>query len=183
MDQIFLFFVLAGGLAALLSSIGVWAPRKLWVKGAALATMALFLPVTYASLSDLLSRPKPIAFEWTQLDIEEANVLGARMEEDKAIYLWLALDGVAEPRSYVLPWNEEMAKQLHSAQRKAEAEGAAVRMNQPFERSWDDRERKFYAAPPPPPAAKDHTPSQPEIFQKTGLQGAAEPEASPAVFD
>ena len=43
-------------------------------------------------------------------------------------------------------------------------------MNQPFEKSWDKRERKFYAAPRPPAPLKDAPEQNPEIFKKSGLQ-------------
>ncbi len=166
-DNLILFFAAAGVLAAILAQISLWAPRKVWVKVSALVTTAFFLPVAYVSLADLLSRPKPIELEWSNVDIAEAAVLGARMEEDVAIYVWLGLEGLEEPRAYVLPWDQEMAKQLYDAQRAAEAEGSGVRMMQPFEQSWDRRERRFYAAPQPPAPHKQSPKQDPFIFQKS----------------
>ncbi len=170
MENLVIYFAAAAALAGLLASIALWAPRQLWIKLSALTATALFLPASYVSLADLLSRPKPIHFEWSEARVSKADVLSARLEEDEAIYLWLAIDGVQEPRAYVMPWDQEMARQLHDAQRRAEAEGSAVRMNQPFEKSWDKRERKFYAAPQPPAPMKDVPPQNPEIFKKSGLQ-------------
>ena len=167
MTNLTAYFVLAAALVAALAHISVWAPRKVWVKVSALITTALFLPAAYASLSDLLSRPKPIEFQWGNLDVAEAAVIGASMKEDEAIFLWLGIEGLDEPRAYVLPWDREMAQQLYDAQRSAEAEGNGVRMSMPFERSWDKRERRFYAAPQPPVPDKHKQKDQPFIFQKS----------------
>ncbi|MHA1599461.1 MAG: hypothetical protein ACTSW2_01445 [Alphaproteobacteria bacterium] len=151
-------FATLGLLAAILAHIAIWSPRTLWIKIGALATTVAFLPVAYASLATMLSRPKPIEFEWSHHQLAEAAVLGARMEEGKAIYVWLGMEGIDEPRAYVLPWDEELAKQLHGAQRDAEQTGAQVRMRKPFEDSLDDRDQLFFAAPVQPPKQKEKAP-------------------------
>ena len=51
------FFAALGLLAAILAHIAIWSPRNLWIKVGALVTTAAFLPVAYASLSAMLSRP------------------------------------------------------------------------------------------------------------------------------
>jgi hypothetical protein len=166
MENLTGFFVVLCGLAAVLALISIWAPRKVWVKVTALVTTALFLPAAYVSLTDLLSRPKPIHIEWSRVDLSEATVLGASMKEDEAIYLWLSIAGLSEPRAYVMPWDRNMAQQLQDAQRSAEAKGNGVRMNRPFERSWDERERRFYAAPQPPRPDKRRSRDEPLIFEQ-----------------
>lgn len=173
MDHLIVFFTIAACLAAILAQISLWSPRKLWIKVSALVTMALFLPVAYISMVDLLSRPKPIEIEWIEFDLAEAAVLSHRMVEDVAIYLWLGIEGADEPRSYVLPWSRETAEQLQDAQRAAQSEGTGVRMKQPFEQSWDERERRFYAAPQAPRPAKQQPPHNPMIFQKPDSAGQA----------
>lgn len=140
---------LAAGLAAALASLGIWAPRRLAPKLAALALTACFLPTAYAALADLLGRPKPAALEWWLGRAGEATVLGSSIEEGKALHLWLRLEGVPEPRAYVLPWDRRLAEQLQAASRAAEAQGSAVRMRLPFEPSLDDREPRFHAPPQP----------------------------------
>ena len=81
----------------------------------------------------------------------------AKLIHGKAIYLWLGMEGVDEPRAYVLPWSQEMAKQLNGAQREAQQTGTSVLMQKPFENSLDNRDRQFYAAPVPPPPEKEKT--------------------------
>ncbi len=151
MSSLFTTFGLAALAAAALASIAIWAPRRLLVRLAALAAAALFLPIGYLALADLLSRPKPASLEWLRGQTPEAQVLASSLEEGRAIYVWLRLAGVAEPRAYSLPWSRSAAEQLQQATRDAEAAGTGVVMRMPFERSLDDRQPRFYA--PPQPAA------------------------------
>lgn len=133
-------------LIGLLGGIGICAPRKLWTKAAALGVVALFLPVAYVSLAELLGRPKPMHLEWNQIELEEANVVGFQLHENEAIYLWLRVEGIREPRSYVLRWNQQRAQQLHEAQREAQTNGTEVRVRRPS-RSDEIDEPVFYATP------------------------------------
>jgi hypothetical protein len=147
--------MLAGGLA----SISIWAPRRLAMKMLAVTGVALFLPAAYAGFAQLLALPKPVALEWWRAHAEEATVLASSFREEEAIYLWLQLRGLTEPRAYVLPWSRDLAEQLQAAQRDASENQTQVQMRLPFERSQDDQEPKFYAMPQPqlPPKDLDRT--------------------------
>ena len=165
MNELLVLFGVLAGLAAVLVSIALWAPRRLWIKLGALGVTAVFLPAGYFGLSEMLSRPKPVGLEIARQELAEATVLGARMEENKAIYLWLDIPGVQEPRAYALPWSKELARQLQGAERESEDTGGPIRMRKPFERSMDDREKRFYAPPPPPPPQKARPDENPLDFQ------------------
>jgi hypothetical protein len=154
-DELFLLFAFWALVAAALASLSIWSPRRLPAKLAALGATALLLPLTYASLAGLLSRPKPATLEWAQAQAAEAAVLGASIREGEGIYLWLQFPGIPEPRAYVLPWDRKLAQQLQEARRQAERNGSGLAMRMPFERSWDDREPKFYALPQPALPPKD----------------------------
>ena len=154
MSELTAVFAVLGGLAFVLANIAIWSPRALRVKMGALVTAAVFLPAAYMSLSEMLSRPKPVGSEWARRELAEATVIGSQMVEGQAIYIWLGIEGIEEPRAYTLPWDEKVARQLHGARRNAEASGTLVKMRNPFERSNDKRERIFYAAPQPPPPEK-----------------------------
>jgi hypothetical protein len=155
-------------LAAALATIGIWAPRRLLVKAGALALAFAFMPAAYAAMLDLLSKPKPATFEWWLGSIDEATVLGSSLAEDEAIYLWLQLDGVPEPRSYVLPWSQRMAEQLQQAARDAAEQQSAVRMRVPFEPMLDDQEPRFYALPQPALPPKDALDPPARFYQQPG---------------
>lgn len=158
-------FVIGAALAAVLSSIAIWAPRSVKIKVVALVSAALFLPVGYIGLNDILSRPKPMQLETAHKKLQEVGVLSSLMKEDEGIYLWLQIPDITEPRSYRLPWSDEAAKQLHKAQQEAEAQGTNVQMKKPFEKTMDSQEPVFYAAPQaalPPKKAPD---DQPILFK------------------
>ena len=161
-------FAMAAGLAALLASIAIWAPRSLAIKAGALGCTVLFMPVAYAGLTDLLSRPKPVALEWWLGNAQEATVIGSQMREGSSLYLWLQLDGETEPRAYRLPWNQKMAQQLQQALEQAERDGTEARMRLPFEPSLDGREPKFYAAPQPALPPKDYAQPPAQVYEQPG---------------
>jgi hypothetical protein len=161
-------FVVAAALAGILGLISIWAPRRLVIKGMALATATLFLPVAYASLVELLSKPKPVDLEWWQNDTAEAEVVASRLVEEEGIYLWLQLPEIPEPRAYVLPWDRASAEQLQQALREAEQRGSGVQMRLPFEPSLDPLEPKFYAMPQPALPPKDLTEPPPQLYQPPG---------------
>ncbi|WP_282609445.1 hypothetical protein [Pelagibius sp. Alg239-R121] len=167
MDSIRIIFPIAVALVAILAQISVWSPRRLWIKVTALVTMSLFLPVAYISLETLLSRPKPVAMDWASEHLEDASVLAARIDEEESIYLWLAVAGIDEPRSYVLPWTEETARELHAAQQGAEQEGTDVKIRRPAESGQDNQEPMFYAPPQDTPPEKQHADSGAQIFQRS----------------
>ena len=145
-------------IAAALAGITIRAPRALWVKISALVLAALLMVTAYASLADLLGRPKSIRMEWAKSALPEATVLAASMREGKAIYLWLRFDGTSEPRAYVLPWKMATAKRLQNAMGQAQAQGTAVRMARPFQSNRDPNTPLFYAEPQP--ALPPKTPRQ-----------------------
>jgi hypothetical protein len=155
-------FAAALVLASCLGSIALWAPRRVAAKAAALVTFALFVPVAFAGWSDLLSRPKPVGFEWLRGRAPEAQVLAGTVREGHGIFVWLQLDGTPEPRAYRLPWDRQQAEQLQNALRRAEGGQSEVRMRLPFEPSLDPRRPRFYAAPQPalPPKPPQAAPAQ-----------------------
>lgn len=134
--------------AAALAAISIWAPRRLSVKLLAMACAAALLPLGYSAFVSLLSKPKPVEMAWFETRADEAVVLGNAMREGEGIYLYLMLPNQIEPRSYVLPWNRDMAQQLQDAAREAGEQGE-LRMRQPFEPSLDPDQPKFYALPQP----------------------------------
>ena len=173
MTDLLMLFAGLGMLAAILANIALRSPRRLWLKLAALATVAIFLPTGYFGLSDMLGRPKPVKIEWSQANLAQATVIGSWMDEGKAIYLWLGIEGLEEPRAYALPWSEEMARQLHGAQRVSEQNGTQIQMRLPFEMSMDSREQRFYAKPPPPPPEKQPPSENPLLYQRSDGSGSS----------
>lgn len=165
MDSILYLYAIVVVLAASLAIITVWAPRKLWVRVTAVVFAGLLMPTAYASLNELLSRPKPMSLEWARKSVPEATVVGSRVREGEAIYLWLQIAGLDEPRAYMLPWSKNLAKQLHKAQREAGKRGGAVGMRMPFEATLDQSEQRFYARPQARPPLKPRPSQAPLQYQ------------------
>ena len=165
MSEVFYLFAAALTLVAALGAISIWSPRALWIKGAALVIVALFLPAIYVSLVELLSRPKPVTLEWRQGGLAEAKVIGADLREGEAIFVWLRLPDVIEPRAYRLPWDQKLAEQLYGAQREAKSRGTGVHVKHLFKRGVDRQQPKFYALPQPAYPPKAVPPQSPLIYE------------------
>ncbi|MGH6947960.1 MAG: hypothetical protein ACREDZ_11580 [Kiloniellales bacterium] len=149
MDDLLALFVTIGGLALLITALSLWSRRRLRTKLLALFLAALFLPASYISLVALMGRPKPFTLEISHKALTEAEVLSAQMKEDEAIYLWLRLPEVEEPRAYRLAWSENLARQLHEAMKSGEASGNQVMMRNPFQGDLPSTTEPVFHAPPP----------------------------------
>jgi len=172
--ELFHLFAASAALATALAAISIWSHRKLWPKISAVLATALFIPTIYLSYADLLSRPKPASLEWWNSSVSEATVVGSRLREGDAIYVWIEMADIDEPRAYKLPWQQEMAKQLYGAQREAEANGTKVQMRLPFADRVEDQEPMFYALPQPalPPKQVERRSSQ--YFQHSSTRSRRE---------
>lgn len=111
---------------------------------------ALLLAGLFFGYSDMLGRPKSTRIEVLRSGDKEATVLGSYMLEGSGIYMWLLLPGTAEPRYYVLPWDQKTANALQKAiEENARQHGGGIVMQIPFERSWDKRDPVFHPLPQP----------------------------------
>jgi len=164
MSATLIWFSVATTMAGILAAITIWAPRSRVLKTVALTCVCVFLPAAYASLEDMLSRPRHLTSEQLQSLGEEASVLASQLVEDEAIYLWLSLQSADQPRYFRLPWNDELARQLHEASRDAEGQGTDVKISKMLENSTEHREPIFYAAAPPPLPAKQPEKEQPLVI-------------------
>lgn len=145
----------AVALAAILAGIAVWAPRRPLVKVSAVVVSVGFMPLAFAGMADLLSKPKPVRLEWAGATMESATVLGAQIKEGQGIFLWLQVQGLPEPRYYKLAWDQKLAEDLHKAMKEAEKTKSGLAMALPFEKSYDKDQPKFYALPQPKLPEKD----------------------------
>lgn len=165
MDVLFYLFAAAAATAAILAGIAIWSPRATWIRVSALAATALVLPLAYLQMTGLLSKPKPMDFTWFERNVEKAAVLGASLQEGKAIYLWLQLDGYAEPRYYVLPWRQRAAENLEDAIDGALNSRGAVMLEKPFSwRAYEELGNLNVKVVPQPVLPKKAPPPPPQIF-------------------
>jgi hypothetical protein len=164
-EDLFLVFITLLVVTALLASIAIWSHRRTPVRTVAVVLTALFIPVAYLGVNQLLSQPKPMHHEWFKRHVDEATLLGVSVREGEAIYLWLRLDDSLEPRYYVLPWQQQLAEKLQNIIDEAIREGASVTISNPFSRkSFDDLgNMNMQIIRPPQPPMKPPSPP-PQIF-------------------
>ena len=165
MDMLFYVFAAAVALAAALASVAIWAPRAARVRVLAIAVTALFLPLVYLQAVEVLSKPKPVNFEWYEATVQQAALLGVSLDEGEAIYLWLQLPDSIEPRNYKLPWNNRLAEKLEDAVDDAVQRNAGIIIKMPFfKRSLDEwGDLNIEIIPPPLPPMKK-PPLLPQVF-------------------
>ncbi|MDX2312485.1 MAG: hypothetical protein QNL90_00290 [Gammaproteobacteria bacterium] len=139
MNAVFVVFGSLLGVTALLASIAIWSPRRTPVRTLAVVLTALFVPIGYLGVTELLSQPKPMQHEWFKRHVDEATLLGVSLSEGQAIYLWLRLDDSLEPRFYVLPWQQQLAENLQKLVDEAIRDGASITISNPFaHKAFDD---------------------------------------------
>lgn len=124
-------FFIALVLIGALSLVACVAPAGRFRKASALGLTAAFLPVGYLAAADLLSRPKPFEQELLQGRLDGAVVLSSLIREGEGIYVWLKIEDTDDPRAYRMPWNEDVAVQLHEAEQEAEQQGTEATLELP----------------------------------------------------
>ncbi len=156
MDILIYVFMGAAAIAAALAGIAIWAPRPTRVRVLAVVVTAVFLPVAYAQSVEMLSKPKPMTFEWYERNSEKAELLSISFREGERIYLWMRLDGSFEPRYYTIPWNLKLAERLEEAVEDATRSNSTIVLRNPFyRRSFDEwGDLNVEIVPPPLPRIK-----------------------------
>ena len=156
MDIIYYIFSGLALTAFVLGALAVWAPRKTWVRFAAVAAVTVLLPLAYVQLMEMLSRPKPMAFAWFEREREKAIVLGVDFEEGERIYLWLRLAGETEPRYFSIPWNPRFAEQIQDGLEDAVRRNSVLVITNPFSKQGpeDLGDMNVEIQPPPQPPMK-----------------------------
>jgi len=102
----------------------------------------------------------------------EADVLSAHAVENQAIYVWIRLPAVSEPRAYVLPWSQKAAEQLQTAEQRAGERGTGIKVRLAFDSSSRSDESRFYAMPQPPRPPKNAQSSSAIIYQQPQNEGS-----------
>ena len=171
MNIMFHLFAAAIAIAAALAALAIWAPRPARIRVLAVVVTALFVPVAYVQFVEMLSKPKPMSFEWYERATKKAVLLGVSLNEKESIYVWLRPSGSIEPRFYVIPWNLKLAEKLQKAASEAVRGNSTVVLENPFQRrspeEWGDLNVEI--VPPPRPPMK-HPPAPPRFFNPRGDQ-------------
>ncbi len=144
------YFILVAVLI-LLCALAAWSRRERWIRWIIVIIGISLVAGAYPAMIDLLSRPKDVTEEWFQREASEAKVMGVFIDEGTALYLYLMLPGLDEPRSYRFPWSEEtrkLAQSLQDALDSKEGQENGVVIPFPFKPSLE-REKPLTAHPMP----------------------------------
>ena len=154
MDILFFMFLAAGTTAVGLAMLAIYAPRPTRVRVISSCVVVLFLPTVYFQFTELLSKPKPIAFEWYERERAKVEVLAVSLHEGEAIYLWLQFPDSGEPRAFVAPWNVKVAEKFEKVLEEAVKQDGKVEMRDPFSKrslqDWGDLSVEIIPPPIPP---------------------------------
>ncbi len=161
-----LFAVAAVGLGGAFVSATIWSRQDTWVRGAVVAGWVAFMPLVAGSVFFSLSHPAP----WVQtitVPGGEYTVLGTKMVQDVAIYVWLDF-GADTPRYFALPWNNDTAnrmQELLDQQRYGEIPGFSLTI--PYEWSWDRNPPQFHPLPQPRAMPGKPPQEEPERYERS----------------
>lgn len=100
--------------------------------------------ISFVSFNTLLSLPKTTSMEWVYRNIEEAEIIYGDIQRGEALYLWIRIPDVEEPRYYVMDWDEELAKKLQEAltgKENSKRKGRII-IKHPFNQDFSLEDRK-----------------------------------------
>ena len=169
MSLLFYFYLAAVLAAVLLATVAIWAPRRAAPRAAAVVLAVALIPASYAALTEILGKPKPMAHEWWGGRVSEAVLLGTSIDEGRAIYLWVQLDGEMRPRYYQLPWRPVVAEKLQEVTDEAIRTRGRIEIKDLFaSKAWENLGHLNLHIVPPKPAPLKPPPPPARIFNPRG---------------
>ena len=149
------FFFIIVVLTALLTSLIFKSREKTYTKAFILVLGVSIFFISYASLLEILSRPKPKNLEILNKYVKEVTLLHVSWIEGQSIHILIRLDGVNEPRLYSFPWDPVQAQEFDEALEKGRESNEEVRISNPFFVSKEEeRKTLIYSSPAKPLPAK-----------------------------
>lgn len=147
--------------------IGAWARRDKLARWGLILCGIMVATAAYPTMAEMLARPKPVDEEWFRREAAEALVTGVYVDEGVALYLYLVLPGLAEPRSYSFPWSDETRELAQKLQEMLGSEEGAngVMIPYPFEPSLE-REEPLTPHAVPQPAMPEKEQPQPPVHYR-----------------
>ena len=151
MNSINWFFFIIVILTAILTSLIFKSRNKTQTKFFTLILGISIFLISYVSLLEILSRPKPKNLEILNKYVEEVTLLHVSWVEGEAIHILIRLDEVKEPRLYSFPWDPIQAQEFDEALEKGRENNEEVRISNPFFVSnLEERKTLIYSSPAKP---------------------------------
>ena len=156
MDLLNWFFTLLTILISFIIALSIWSRKKVKYKVLSILLGVFTYLVSYGSLLEILSRPKPKNLELLNKYANELTLLHVNWVEGEAIYLLVQLDDIVEPRLYKFPWNASQAQEYDEMLEKGRENGEEVKIANPFyPTNAEERKTLIYTAPAKPLPPKE----------------------------
>ena len=156
MDLLNWFFAVLTILISFIIAISIWSRKKVKYKTLSILLGVFAYFISYATLLEILSRPKPKNLELLNKYANELTLLHVNWVEGEAIYLLVQLDDIIEPRLYEFPWNAAQAQEYDEMLEKGRENGEEVKIANPFfPTNAEERKTIIYTAPAKPLPPKE----------------------------
>ena len=156
MSSINWFFFTIVILTAVLTSLIFKSRKKTFTKFFTLILGISIFLISYVSLLEILSRPKPKNLEILNKYVKEVTLLHVSWIEGESIHILIRLDGIKEPRLYSFPWDSIQAQEFDEALEKGREDGEEVKIANPFYTSnTEERKTLIYSSPAKPLPEKE----------------------------
>ena len=156
MDLLNWFFTLLTILISFIIALSIWSRKKVKYKVLSILLGFFTFLISYGSLLEILSRPKPKNLELLNKYANELTLLHVNWVEGEAIYLLVQLDDIVEPRLYKFPWNASQAQEYDEMLEKGRENGEEVKIANPFfPTNAEERKTIIYTAPAKPLPPKE----------------------------
>ena len=156
MDILNWFFALLTIFISFIVALSIWSRKKVKYKVLSILLGVFTYLVSYGSLLEILSRPKPKNLELLNKYANELTLLHVNWVEGEAIYLLVQLDDIIEPRLYKFPWNAAQAQEYDEMLEKGRENGEEVKIANPFyPTNAEERKTIIYTAPAKPLPPKE----------------------------
>ena len=156
MDLLNWFFTLLTILISFIIALSIWSRKKVKYKVLSILLGFFTYLISYGSLLEILSRPKPKNLELLNKYANELTLLHVNWVEGEAIYLLVQLDDIVEPRLYKFPWNTSQAQEYDEMLEKGRENGEEVKIANPFyPTNAEERKTLIYTAPAKPLPPKE----------------------------
>ena len=156
MDLLNWFFTLLTILISFIIALSIWSRKKVKYKILSIILGVFTYFISYGTLLEILSRPKPKNLELLNKYANELTLLHVNWVEGEAIYLLVQLDDIIEPRLYKFPWNAAQAQEYDEMLEKGRENGEEVKIANPFyPTNAEERKTIIYTSPAKPLPPKE----------------------------
>ena len=150
------FYAILTILISFIIALTIWSRKEVKYKIISITLGLLSYFISYGTMLEILSRPKPKNLELLNKYANELTLLHVNWVEGEAIYLLVQLDDIIEPRLYKFPWNASQAQEYDEMLEKGRENGEEVKIANPFfPTNAEERKTIIYTAPAKPLPPKE----------------------------